>query len=280
MNDQNENMILVTNGHPATRPSLEFGSWLAGKLNLSIKLLAIQEPSDQDHPVAEMIERICQDMKIKGVSYQVVELIGTIEKLINEQIRGSCEMVVLGPLGRSFLYQVVHGHSIRKLMEDLSVPILYVPEYHLPVKKILVCLGGLGYAQDGLDRSVILARSLEASITIFHVVEPISLDYPLAKEVQDHWADLMTTDTPQGQNLRQALSKVQKLGLASEVKIRHGNIISEILKEVAAGDYELICMGSIFSSQGLRHFALPNITAEILETVKCPILTVRACLDD
>ena len=279
MNDQSQNIILVTNGHPATKPSLEFGIYLAASLKLPIRLLAVQESSDHEHPVEEAVTEMQTKMESSGIPFEVVNLTGNVEDLVKEKSQNSCEMIILGPLGRPFIYQFIHGHSFRRFMEDLEVPILYVSDYQLPVNKILVCMGGLGYAQEVLEKAIHLAKPIGASITILHVVENISLDYPLAHEVHDHWKDLMTTDTPQGRNLRKAMSELQEMNIENELILRHGNIISEIIEEINSGKYGLICMGSMFSSKSIRHFALPNITAEIAETVKYPILSVRNCID-
>ncbi len=52
-------------------------------------------------------------------------------------------------------------------------------------------------------------------------------------------------------------------------------MIEEILGELEEGDYDLVCMGSQHSAQGLRQLYAPNVTAEVAEVIGCPVLTVR-----
>jgi len=59
------------------------------------------------------------------------------------------------------------------------------------------------------------------------------------------------------------------------VKIRNGMVTEEILAEVREGGYDLLCMGSPFSSNALRQLYTPNVTAEIAETDLAPVLTAR-----
>ena len=59
------------------------------------------------------------------------------------------------------------------------------------------------------------------------------------------------------------------------MKVRNGNVLEEILAEVGQGNYDLLCMGSPYSSHALRQFYTPNITAEIAETDLVPVLTAR-----
>ena len=49
----------------------------------------------------------------------------------------------------------------------------------------------------------------------------------------------------------------------------------EILAEVNDGNYDLLCMGSPYSSNALRQLYTPNVTAEIAEHDRVPVLTAR-----
>jgi nucleotide-binding universal stress UspA family protein len=111
-----------------------------------------------------------------------------------------------------------------------------------------------------------------ASVTLLHVVEPITYRYPTALEIQDHWEDILETQTPQGEHLRKALQVAEKWGVGVDFKVRHGDIVHEIRGEVAAQDYDLVVMGSAASSGNLRHLFMPNVTAEVTEQVDLPVL--------
>jgi nucleotide-binding universal stress UspA family protein len=108
-----------------------------------------------------------------------------------------------------------------------------------------------------------------------HVVEPVNLEYKTAREVQANWQNILETDTPQGQNLSQALAIAQGTGLKVEFKVCRGNIVHQILEEARQGSYDLIGMGSPYSAHSLRHLYMPNVTAEVAEALECPILTAR-----
>jgi nucleotide-binding universal stress UspA family protein len=280
MKTNTNHLILVTNGRKETRPALEYGIWLAQMLKFPVQVLGVSESDNKDHPVAGLVEEMLPSLRSAGIPFQVEYHSGQAEDLVSRSIQMAGAMVVLGPLGRPPLRRFFIGRTFRFFMEDLIVPIIYVPKSRLPVRKILVCMGGLGYAIDVFHEAQAIAVSLRASLTFLHVVEPITLDYPLAHEVEDHWQDLLTTQTPQGNILRQVLNESQGMGIQPDVKLRHGHIVPEILLEIEAGNYDLVCMGSMYSSHSLRHFTLPNITAEIAETAGCPILTVRNLPDD
>ena len=273
-------LILVTNGNQETRPALEYGIWLAQMLKIPIKVLGVSESDNKHHPVAELVEEMLPSIRSAEIPFQLEYHNGQAEDLVNQSVQQAGAMVVLGPLGRPPLRRFLMGRSFRFFMEDLIVPILYVPKSRLPVKKILVCMGGLGYAISVFHEALAIAVSLRASLTLLHVVEPVTLDYPLAHEVEDHWHELLSTHTPQGKILKQVLGEAQELDIQTDVRLRHGHIVPEILEEIKLKNYDLVCMGSMYSSHSLRHLTLPNITAEIAETAGCPILTARTGSND
>jgi hypothetical protein len=72
-------------------------------------------------------------------------------------------------------------------------------------------------------------------ITLLHVIEPITLNYPTSREVHDHWQNILETDTPQGRNLRGALEVVRQAGFQPEFKVRHGDVVHQITDEASRG---------------------------------------------
>ena len=120
-----------------------------------------------------------------------------------------------------------------------------------------------------------IARAAKADVTLLHVVEPINIEYPTAMEIQHHLDNILETDTPQAHNLNQALEEFRTAGLKTEIKVRHGSIVREILYEVHHGDYDLIGLGSPYSTKSLRHFYTANVTAEVAESIPQPVLSAR-----
>jgi nucleotide-binding universal stress UspA family protein len=173
--------------------------------------------------------------------------------VISRHAEGGNAITVVGPLGRPWLRRILQGRSFRRLLARVKTPLLYVPVKRLPVRNVLVCLGGLGYALGVEHLSIYLARKAGASVTLLHVVEPVTRDYPVAQKIQGHWQQILETDTPQGRNLRSALEDMQRAGLAVEFHVRMGSVVREILEEVRSGKYDLVAMGSPYSSESLRH---------------------------
>ena len=273
-------LLISTNGFKGTWPSIEYGAWLASALEKKVTLLGVTEhlsPAaiDDHHPLEDIFERAVELFKQKGVTYSLEVQNGNAEEVIPRRARQEDCIVVSGPLGRPQIRRMLMGRSIRHLMEEIEQPILYVPESRLPLKKILICLGGLGYEVTAEHIAMQMAMKSRAEITLLHIIPPIDLDYPTAKTVSANWQHLADTNTPVGRSLRQALEIAKDDGLVANVKARQGNVVEEILAENKEGNYDLLCMGSPYSANALRQLYAPNVTAEIADDVTCPILTAR-----
>ena len=274
-------IFIFTNGRPTTLPAIEYGAWLGASLRTPVRLVGVDEdpsPSqiDEDvHPLESVFEKAVEIFLKAGTEYHLEVQQGHAEEVIPRRVKGQDALVVVGPLGRPPLKQFLSGRSLRHLMEHVTVPIVYVPKVKLPPKKLLVCLGGLGYEVTAETLAMKLATMTNAEVVLLTVVPPVDFDYPEARVVRENWQHLADTDTLAGRSLRKGLSIAKEAGLAASVKIRNGIVVEEILAEVQDGNYDLLCMGSAHSSNALRQLYTPNVTAEIAESDLVPVLTAR-----
>jgi nucleotide-binding universal stress UspA family protein len=269
-------LLLCTNGCETTRPSLAYGAWLARLLQAPVTILGIVEESSQQASVRALTQQAANSLAENNTQYELVVERGFAPDVIARYAASQeHSLVVVGPFGRPAWRRIMMGRSFRRLMARIQRPILYVPREHLRLQKALVCMGGLGYADSVIHLSVHLAGLTGAEVTILHVIEPITLDYPTSHEIFEHLENIQETDTPQGRNLRAALQLIHTAGLTARLKVRRGSVVNEIMDEIATGNYDLVGMGSAYSAHSLRHLYMPNVTAEVGESVPCPILTVR-----
>ena len=273
-------VLITTNGFQGTWPAIEYGAWLATTLETKISLLGVTEnlnPAaiDDHHPLEDVFARAVELFQKNGVAYSLEVRNGNAEDVIPDKAKQGNYIIVLGPLGRPQFRRLLTGRSIRHLMEEIEQPILYVPESKLPLKKILICMGGLGYEVTAEHIAMQMAMKSRAEITLLHIVPTIDMNYPTARTVSENWQNLTETNTPVGRSLRQALEIAKNDGLTANVKARQGNVVEEILAEIKEGNYDLLCMGSTYSTNALRQLYAPNVTAEIAEGAACPVLSAR-----
>jgi len=274
------NVLITTNGFKGTWNAIEYGAWFAEMLQAEITLLGVNEklyPAaiDDHHPLEDVFERAVSLFNAKGVAYSLDIQNGDAEDVISKKAKQGNFITALSPLGRPQLRRWLTGRSIRHFMETISSPILYVPKVCLPLNKLLICVGGLGFEVNAENLALQIAMKNQAEVTLLHIVPPVNLDYPTSRMVSEHWRNLINTDTVLGRNLRKAVGMVEAAGLTAHVEVRRGHIVEEIEAVLKAGNYDLLCMGSPFGGNVFRQLYTPNVTAEIAEAAHCPILTAR-----
>ena len=273
-------ILITTNGFEGSWPSIEYGAWLAESLKAKAILLAVNEhpkpvQPDAGHPLEKFCDRAAQLLQARHVEHSLELRNGDAEQIIPMKAGEGEFITVIGPLGRSILRRWLMGRSIRHLMSEISKPIVYVPQARIPLRKLLICIGGLGYGMTAEHFAMQIAESAQAEVTLLHVVPPLELDYPTARIMRSEWQHLVETNTPVGRSLRRAIETAQAAGLTARVVGRQGNVVEEILAEAQEGQYDLLCMGSPYGTNTLRQLYAANVTADIAQSITCPLVTAR-----
>lgn len=274
-------ILVATNGFERTWPGIVYAAWLGKTLRVPVTLIGIieqrQRPNidEEFHPLEDIFGRAVALFKEQKLKYYLEIHEGHAEDVIPKKAKEKDFLTILTPLGRPPLRRLLLRRSFHQLMADIEGPILYVPSACIPPTHMLVCLGGLGYGITAESLGLEIATKVKSPVTLLHVVPPIDKDYPEARTVRENWDHLDDTDSLLGRTLKMGLAKARKVGLKTDLKIRQGNVIEEILSELKEGDYDLVCMGSLYSAHGLRQMYAPNVTAEVADVIGCPVLTVR-----
>jgi nucleotide-binding universal stress UspA family protein len=273
-------LLIVTNGFRGTWAAVEYGAWLAELTKVKVTLLGVTEKwnfatKNDPHPLEDIFAKAEELFKKKGVEYNLELVKGDAEQVMTEKANQGDFLTVVSPLGRSPFRHWLTGRSFRVLMEQIKGPMLYVPTIRLPLKHLLISSGGLGYEVDAENLALQIAAMSGADVTILHVIPPTDLDYPTTRDVREHVKDLQDTDTILGRSLRKGLDIAKATGLNAKLVTRQGHIVEEILAEVKQGNYDMVCMGSRYSGHTIRQLYTPNVTAEVAESMNCPVLTVR-----
>ncbi|GIV63081.1 MAG: hypothetical protein KatS3mg045_0420 [Bellilinea sp.] len=279
MNELPPLLIALESNHP-TFPALEYGENLARLTRSAVRLLCLRQRGSTQR-LEEQVQRCAGGLEELGIGVEIVWREGTLVDAVLGEMQVTPEaMLVISDKYRPQWRRWVRFGRFRRLQASLSSPILRVRDVCWPPQNIIVCSGGLPYTIPVERLAARLARSAAARLTFLHVVEPITLDYPLAREIHSHWEHLLQTDTPQARHLKQALDFAEQIGVEARVVVRHGLILHEILDEIRSGGYDLVGMGSTYSSTSLSRLFRPDVTALVSAAVDCPLLTQRGTAEN
>lgn len=279
MSDYPQLLIALESGQPAY-PALEYGLGLAELFRSPVTLLGVSKTGSAPRLEA-LVESAREQLEADGIGVQVVWDKGSFEvallRLLEER---PAALTLFSDLHKPVWGRFVRVGRFRRLMAAVPTPLLRIQTPCLPPRHILVCSGGLAYTIPLEKLSMHVAAAASARITFFHVVEPVTLEYPLAREVRDHWEELLKTDTPQSRHLQSALQAAHKAEIEARVLVRHGPLIHELFAEIRDGGYDLVAVGSAYSSRTLRHLTRPDVAALVAASFDCPVLTARGRISD
>lgn len=143
------------------------------------------------------------------------------------------------------------------------------------INRILMLTGGLRISESMISIGARLARALGAQITLMHVTANVPSMYTGLETIEETLEELLQTDTPVAKHLRRCASVLDKYKVPSELKLKHGEPVYEIIREIDQFDYDLVVVGASGASTGLMKWFLGNITKDIIDLVGIPVMVVN-----
>jgi len=279
MNTQPEVVLCLQAGMPEY-PDVEYGTNVARLLAAPVKFLCMKSKGSSAD-LERAVQLGVENLNKAGLPSTVEWATGSVPDAIEIAVKDHPEaLAVFSDRNRPSWRRMLRLGRFRHLMADVSSPLLRVRDTCWPLKELLICSGGMAYTIRLEKMAIRLAQASGGRLTFLHIVEPVTLDYSLAREVHDNWAKLADTHTPQARHFMQAAAAAKTAGVETRLVVRHGAVVQEIVREVHSGDYDMVGLGSTYSSRSLRGLYRPDVTALVSAAVDCPILTMRGKASD
>ncbi len=269
-------MLICSDGSEQADRAVRLGALIAGGCQAEVTLLGIIESKGHSESILETLKRGQAVLQDKGVQAELVTKAGNpIEEIVRRTTESNFDLVVIGaarkePRGRFWLSSKTY-----KIVKEVQPPVLIVAGKSLALKRGLICSGGKSYIDDAVELTGRIARGVGARITLLHVLPEPPAIYARLPRIQQTTDWLLDSNTELGLNLRREKETLQTLGVETELKLRWGAVLEEILNEANEGAYDLVVTGSALS-HGLRTYVLGDVSREIVNRLSCSILVVRS----
>ena len=76
--------------------------------------------------------------------------------------------------------------------------------------------------------------------------------------------------------MRLQKESLEKLGVRTDVRIRHGIVLEQVFSELRDGGYDMIVTGSSQARGALQHYIMGDLTKSIVDRARCPVLVARS----
>ena len=269
-------LLLCTGGTARSGPAVAFGCRLAALLRAQVTVLGTLARPNREPALSHSLADVCANLSDAGLRCDTVVRQGSPRHAIVGQAgQEHYTLIVAGLLERGRIHRWLRGPSTRRVLRDVTAPVLVVPADRPVLRRILLCSGDLWYPSETIHLVGQIARAAGAEVTLLYVIPQPLLRYPILREVEDAWGALLQTDTPQGRNLKAGRDALRGLGVETGVSLRHGPVVEQIISEIREGEYDLVALGSTYAAQGLRRYLVSSITDFVVEHAGRPVLVVR-----
>lgn len=262
-----------------------------------MKVLEFPPGLDPENPVnrmylAELMKEASQGLvevkkrtSVQGVAAQtrIATGIPSEEVLAAASAEGT-DLIVVGTVGKTGVAHVLLGSTAERIIRNAPCPVLAVrtersrPEQSSgtlpPVKlgRLLVPVDFSDCSLDALEYAVIVAQRAKASLTLLHVMEPVSYGLDFTLPHPDKRERMREAITSRLDGLVSALASTQ---VTADYLLRGGLPNDSILEAARTGSADLIVMGT-HGRRGLSHVFYGSVAESVLRQAHCPVLTVRS----
>ena len=270
-------ILICSDGMPAADNATRLGASLAGPLQAESILLGIAEKADDEPALREALEKQAEWLRAKSVSPQIVIRSGDpVRQIVDETTKSKYDLVIIG--ARKTGATGLHWRSEKtyEVIKSISPPVLVAMGEWAELKRFLVCTGGKEFIEGAVQLTGKLAKAVGASVTLLHVMAEPPAIYADLVQLEEDVERLLQSKSELGMNLSAQKADLEKLGVAAEVRIRHGIVVDQVFAEALEKSYDLIVTGSSQARGRLRHYIMGDLTLSILNHASCPVLVARA----
>jgi len=295
-----ERIVLATDCSPEAGGAEVYAYALAELWGATLTIVNVLEFApglNPEYPVnrvylTEMMKqttRALAEMKVRtekrGISVQTRIATGIpSQEVLAAAEAEDADLVIVGTLGKTGLKHVLLGSTAERVIRASPCPVLVVRAEWLegdqagceprPVtfKRILVPVDFSDCSLDALEYAAVVAQRAKASVTLLHVLEPVSygLDFTLTIP-----GSRERKKEAVAERLAGVVTALKNMNVEADYVVRGGLPSDSILEAVRTTSADIIVMGT-HGRRGLSHALYGSVAEFVLRKSRCPVLTVRS----
>ena len=222
----------------------------------------------------------------RGISVQTRIATGVpSEEVLAAAKAEGADLIVVGTVGKAGLEHVLLGSTAERIIRTAPCPVLAVRTERsraeqgggtqpplAKLERILVPVDFSDFSLDALEYAVIVAQRAKASLTLLHVLEPVSYGLDFTFPHPDKRKRMREAVQAQLESLVSSLASAQ---VTSDYLLRGGLPNDSILEAARTQSASMIVMGT-HGRRGLSHAFYGSVAESVLRSSPCPVLTVRS----
>jgi len=270
-------ILICSDGMPSAETAIQLGGLLGAALKAETALLGIAETSSDESPLRQALQKQAESLRGHGVSANIIVQSGEpVRQIADETAETSYDLVIIGARWIGATGHHWRSEKTYEVIKSIQPPVLVAIGDCEQLKRFLVCTGGKEFIEQAVQFTGKLAAALHASVTLLHVMAEPPAMYADLVRLEENVDQLLESKSELGTNLRRQKRELERRGVSTEVRLRHGIVIDQVFEEVREGDYDLVVTGTSQARGLLRHYIMGDLTRSILNRANISVLVARA----
>ena len=170
------------------------------------------------------------------------------------------------------MYCVVRAATLSGRPETLDAMCVR-KDQTMAIQHVLVPTDFSAPAEQALDHAIRLARTLNARLTVLHVIQPVPMaGVDMGVALPETY--LQEVEEAAQSRMQEALARITAAGLTAEGVVLYGVPFQEIVETAKARQVDLIVMGT-HGHTGFMHVLLGSVAEKVIRLAPCSVLVVR-----
>ena len=269
-------ILFCSDGSSQAENAVRFGALIAAACQAETSILGIVEKTGQEETVLQALRRAQNILKEVHLNAELITKPGRpVSEIIKRTQETKYDLVVIGAVRKGTRGPLWMSARAYKIIEAVEPPVLVVIGERTTLRRILLCTSGTPQTDKAVQFAGDLARRLNAAVDLLHVLDEPPAVYANLIRPEEDADQLLQSNTKLGRSLRHQKELLEQLGVPCELRLRHGLILDELLRE-SKTDCDLVVSGSSPAGDKLRMYVMGNVTREIVNRAELPVLVVRS----
>jgi nucleotide-binding universal stress UspA family protein len=267
-------ILICVGGLPFAEPTLKFGNLVAALSVSEVTLLTVVDGHVKKKVASAMLAQAQAliDVPIDAIKVRKGQ---SVDEIVEEACEKGYDMIVVGSRVMNRFTQLLLRSITQRVAKKAPISVLVVKEERPSLKHILICTGGQKLNQTVIEQGAKLAKAAGADVQLLYVTSPVPAMYSGLEDMDETLPELLQTNTPIAQHLRWAAHYLSQIGVSGKIKVRHGIVAEEIVREAQEGHYDLVVVGARTEMSLLNELLIEKVTPHIVEHAPSSVLVVR-----
>jgi nucleotide-binding universal stress UspA family protein len=270
-------ILICSDGTEPANNAIQTGALVAAPIKAQTTLLGIVEESRDEPQLRQALEAEAQLLRQRDLQPEIVVRAGEpVRQILVQTSKTNYDLVVIGSRPKDEVGHYWRSGRTYEVIKSIRPPVLVAIGNCHRLKRFLVCTGGKEFIEGAIQLTGQVAAAVGASVTLLHVLAEPPAVYADLVRLEEDLDRLLGSGSELGINLAQQKKDLERAGVPTEVRLRHGLVVDQVFEEAREGNYDLIVTGSSQARGIFRHYIMGDLTRKILNRSNCPVLVARA----